>query len=167
MVKPPFKLRRGQITRTRNLALNNALTWLNSCESDDLRSSSPLKTTKPSVQGTLGFDQQIERPPFHKPYLVTLTDKTARCHHSWLVTFSSFELDHSKSRCEAKAVTGLMQRCHQCNRPFGLVRHRFAFNRFCSKACLQKHKVNTNLTLSRLKDWADFLARKPPGRNRA
>ena len=65
---------RGKFTRIRNLALNMARVNLaqHSYESDDPRSSSPLKQLrKPSVQGTLGFDRQIERPPFHKPYLVT------------------------------------------------------------------------------------------------
>jgi hypothetical protein len=53
-----------------------------------------------------------------------------------------------------------MKRCHQCNKPFGLVRQRFALKQFCSKQCVQKYQVDTERRVSRLKAWADFLSRK-------
>jgi hypothetical protein len=52
-------------------------------------------------------------------------------------------------------------RCYQCNGHFGLIRRRFALKQFCSTQCLNKYKASTDRKAVRLKDWADFLTRKP------
>jgi hypothetical protein len=53
-----------------------------------------------------------------------------------------------------------MARCYQCHGHFGLVRRRFALKQFCSKACVEKYKADTEQTISRIKRWAEFLSRK-------
>jgi hypothetical protein len=58
-----------------------------------------------------------------------------------------------------------MQRCVQCNRPFGLIRYRLAAKRFCSKACM--HEYRTDLRLFRLRAWVDLFAGKKTGRSNA
>jgi hypothetical protein len=52
-----------------------------------------------------------------------------------------------------------INRCYRCNGRFGLVRHRFAVKAFCSKRCLNEHKINTHRRKSRIKTWSDFLQR--------
>ena len=51
-------------------------------------------------------------------------------------------------------------RCHLCNRGFGLIRHRFALRQFCSKACVAEYRTTSERELSRLEAWRNFLARK-------
>jgi hypothetical protein len=36
---------------------------------------------------------------------------------------------------------GVMTRCHECGRGFGLIRHRWGFRQFCTKLCLQRYKT--------------------------
>jgi hypothetical protein len=36
---------------------------------------------------------------------------------------------------------GVMKRCHECGRGFGLIRHRWGFHQFCTKLCLQRYKT--------------------------
>ena len=47
---------------------------------------------------------------------------------------------------------GGMNRCYQCNGPFGLVRHRLGFKTFCSKRCLDNYKTGTEREMSRIND---------------
>jgi hypothetical protein len=56
---------------------------------------------------------------------------------------------------------GALGRCYQCDGRFGLIRHRFALKQFCSKECLGTYKTDSQRTVARLKEWIDFLARKP------
>lgn len=60
-------------------------------------------------------------------------------------------------QCEDKAD---MKRCYQCNGRFGLIRHKLGFNHFCSRACLNNYKTETERKIWRLKEWADFLRHK-------
>jgi len=43
-----------------------------------------------------------------------------------------------------------MNRCHQCNGRFGLVRYRLAQKQFCSKPCVRKFKAAKEREVSRL-----------------
>ena len=56
-----------------------------------------------------------------------------------------------------------MNRCHQCNGRFGLIRYRLALKQFCSKKCFSKFKVAAERDVSRLKQWGEFLARRLVG----
>jgi hypothetical protein len=51
-------------------------------------------------------------------------------------------------------------RCYHCHGHFGLIRHRFAFKQFCSKACLERFRNDTDRETSRRKKWTEFLTRK-------
>jgi hypothetical protein len=54
----------------------------------------------------------------------------------------------------------MTQLCYQCCRPFGLIRYRFAFKRFCSKLCVEQYKNEAERHLIRVQEWTNFLARK-------
>ena len=57
-----------------------------------------------------------------------------------------------------------MRHCYQCNGRFGLIRRKLGFKHFCSRACLNNYKIETERKISHIKEWIDFLRRKdsPP-----
>jgi hypothetical protein len=46
-----------------------------------------------------------------------------------------------------------MERCHACNRQFGLIRHRWWGYHFCTKTCLNDFLVKRTQQLERMKEW--------------
>ena len=46
-----------------------------------------------------------------------------------------------------------MERCHACNREFGLIRHRWWDYHFCTKTCLNGFLVKRTQQLERMKEW--------------
>jgi hypothetical protein len=46
-----------------------------------------------------------------------------------------------------------MERCHACNREFGLIRHRWWGYHFCTKTCLNDFLVKRTQQLERMKEW--------------
>jgi hypothetical protein len=46
-----------------------------------------------------------------------------------------------------------MERCHACNRQFGLIRHRWWGYHFCTKKCLNDFLVKRTQQIERLKEW--------------
>jgi hypothetical protein len=53
------------------------------------------------------------------------------------------------------------RRCYHCNGSFGLIRHRLGLKQFCSASCLIRYRAEIEQTTTRIKEWADFLTRKP------
>jgi hypothetical protein len=51
-------------------------------------------------------------------------------------------------------------RCYQCHGHFGLVRSKFALKQFCSKACVENYKTDTERKISLIKEWRDYYAQK-------
>jgi hypothetical protein len=59
---------------------------------------------------------------------------------------------------------GFMQRCHACNRQFGLIRHRWWGYHFCTKKCLNDFLAKRSQQIGRMKDWlssSEAPAREP------
>jgi hypothetical protein len=48
---------------------------------------------------------------------------------------------------------GIMQRCHVCNRQFGLVRHRWWGYQFCEKKCLNDFRAQRYQQIGRMTEW--------------
>jgi hypothetical protein len=46
-----------------------------------------------------------------------------------------------------------MQRCHACNRQFGLIRHRWWGYHFCKKQCLNDFLAKRSQQIGRMKEW--------------
>jgi hypothetical protein len=46
-----------------------------------------------------------------------------------------------------------MQRCHACNRAFGLIRHRWWGYQFCGKNCLHDFLAKRAQQIGRVKEW--------------
>jgi hypothetical protein len=61
-----------------------------------------------------------------------------------------------------------LQRCRHCQSRFGLVSHRFLFERFCSRTCLGIHKRNLATTIEeRVSRWcSDLLTSMAFGKSR-
>jgi hypothetical protein len=56
-----------------------------------------------------------------------------------------------------------VNRCHQCEGRFGLIRHRYALRQFCSKDCLHEYQLERERKVTRIKQGADFLGRERRG----
>ncbi len=46
-----------------------------------------------------------------------------------------------------------MERCHVCNRQFGLIRHRWWGYHFCKKKCLNDFLAKRSHQIARMKEW--------------
>jgi hypothetical protein len=46
-----------------------------------------------------------------------------------------------------------MERCHACNRQFGLIRHRWWGYHFCKKKCLNDFLAKRAQQIARVKEW--------------
>jgi hypothetical protein len=55
-----------------------------------------------------------------------------------------------------------MERCHPCNRQFGLIRHRWWGYYFCTKTCLNDFLVKRTQQLVRMKEWLGSPDRDSP-----
>jgi hypothetical protein len=53
---------------------------------------------------------------------------------------------------------GQGERCHRCDRRFGLIRHHFASEQFCSKRCVDEHASDIERRLPHSKRWTEFVA---------
>jgi hypothetical protein len=49
-----------------------------------------------------------------------------------------------------------MERCHGCNRSFGLVRHRWWGYQFCQKNCLKGFLAMRSQQITRMREWLDL-----------
>jgi hypothetical protein len=56
-----------------------------------------------------------------------------------------------------------MERCHACDRQFGLVRHSWWGYHFCTKKCLNDFLAKRTQQIERMKEWLGW--RKKQGRS--
>jgi hypothetical protein len=54
-----------------------------------------------------------------------------------------------------------MDRCHACNRQFGLIRHRWWGYHFCTKNCLNDFLAKRTQQIGRMKEWLSSPDREP------
>jgi len=53
---------------------------------------------------------------------------------------------------------GRAGRCHRCNGCFGLIRHHFASNQFCSKRCVEIYEANIKRRSYHSKRWTETMS---------
>ena len=58
-----------------------------------------------------------------------------------------------------------MKNCAHCRARFGLIRHRYGLQQFCSKKCLAAFKLKFEVEIRQRQSWYEFLighAAAPP-----
>jgi hypothetical protein len=89
----------------------------------------------------------------------TVTQSVApQSHLRGICCFQQHHADHPDGSCyqghlRSPAAGGFMQRCHACNRQFGLIRHRWWGYHFCKKTCLNDFLAKRSQQIGRMKDW--------------
>jgi hypothetical protein len=100
----------------------------------------------------------------------TVTQSVApQSHFRGICCFQQHHTDHPDGLCYQDyprnlAAGGFMQRCHACNRQFGLIRHRWWGYHFCKKTCLNDFLAKRAQQIGRMKDWlssSEAPAREP------
>jgi hypothetical protein len=90
-------------------------------------------------------------------------------HLRGICCFQQHHADQSDALCyqghlRSPAARRFMQKCHACNRQFGLIRHRWWGYHFCKKKCLNDFLAKRSQQIGRMKDWlssSEAPAREP------
>jgi hypothetical protein len=99
----------------------------------------------------------------------TVTQNVAsQSHFRGIIAFEQQHAAHPDALCyqppSQPSGGGFMQRCHACNRAFGLIRHRWWGYHFCKKTCLNDFLAKRAQQIGRMKDWlssSEAPAREP------
>jgi hypothetical protein len=125
--------------------------------SHDRRGSDHLQRTKSVVHSN--SSSSSAHGDHGDPSKCTVTQNVApQSHLRRICCFQQHHADHPGALCyqghlRSPTAGGFMQRCHACNRQFGLIRHRWWGYHFCKKTCLNDFLAKRSQQIGRMKDW--------------